>query len=93
MLKQFFFIVVVIMISSSSAFRINRKLNTFAKRSFTAMKNPQVYFDIDIGGTQSGRITFELFADVVCILFNASFILNVTNMMQQLIELTYTFQA
>jgi len=27
--------------------------------------NPQVYFDITIGGEAAGRITFELFADVV----------------------------
>jgi cyclophilin family peptidyl-prolyl cis-trans isomerase len=29
------------------------------------MTNPSVYFDITIGGTPAGRITFELFADVV----------------------------
>ena len=29
------------------------------------MANPQVYFDIAIGGMPAGRITFELFADVV----------------------------
>ena len=29
------------------------------------MANPQVYFDISIGGQPAGRITMELFADVV----------------------------
>jgi cyclophilin family peptidyl-prolyl cis-trans isomerase len=29
------------------------------------MSNPSVYFDITIGGAPAGRITFELFADVV----------------------------
>jgi len=29
------------------------------------MTNPQVFFDISIGGKDAGRITFELFADVV----------------------------
>ena len=29
------------------------------------MPNPTVYFDVQIAGGQSGRITFELFADVV----------------------------
>ena len=29
------------------------------------MVNPRVYFDITIGGVAAGRITFELFADVV----------------------------
>ena len=29
------------------------------------MANPQVYFDISIGGAPAGRVTFELFADVV----------------------------
>lgn len=29
------------------------------------MANPQVFFDIEIGGQPAGRITFELFADVV----------------------------
>ena len=29
------------------------------------MANPSVFFDVDIGGTKAGRITFELFADKV----------------------------
>ena len=29
------------------------------------MANPRVFFDINIGGKPAGRITFELFADVV----------------------------
>ena len=29
------------------------------------MTNPRVYFDITIGGKPTGRIVFELFADVV----------------------------
>lgn len=30
-----------------------------------AMKNPKVFFDIDVGGVDAGRIVFELRADVV----------------------------
>lgn len=30
-----------------------------------SMKNPQVFFDLDIGGKPEGRVTFELYADVV----------------------------
>jgi hypothetical protein len=30
-----------------------------------SMKNPSVFFDIEIGGKPEGRITFELYADVV----------------------------
>ena len=29
------------------------------------MKNPSVFFDIEIAGKAEGRITFELYADVV----------------------------
>ena len=29
-----------------------------------SMANPKVYFDLDIGGKDAGRVTFELFADV-----------------------------
>ncbi|RYG68718.1 peptidylprolyl isomerase [archaeon] len=29
------------------------------------MANPQVFFDIEIGGKKEGRVTFELYADVV----------------------------
>ena len=28
-------------------------------------KNPTVFFDLDIGGKPQGRVTFELYADVV----------------------------
>jgi cyclophilin family peptidyl-prolyl cis-trans isomerase len=30
-----------------------------------AMKNPNVFFDIEIGGKKEGRVKFELYADVV----------------------------
>ena len=30
-----------------------------------AMKNPTVFFDIEVGGKAEGRVTFELYADVV----------------------------
>jgi cyclophilin family peptidyl-prolyl cis-trans isomerase len=29
------------------------------------MANPKVYFDMEVGGQDVGRITFELFEDVV----------------------------
>merc|ERR1712151_271395 len=31
----------------------------------TAMANPSVFFDMNIGGENAGRVVFELFADVV----------------------------
>ena len=34
-------------------------------RLMATMKNPSVYFDLEIGGKPEGRVTFELFADVV----------------------------
>jgi Cyclophilin type peptidyl-prolyl cis-trans isomerase/CLD len=34
-------------------------------RTSLAMKNPSVFFDIEIAGKAQGRITFELYADVV----------------------------
>lgn len=44
-------------------------LRTRGVRSFTktamSMKNPTVFFDISIGDKEAGRVTFELFADVV----------------------------
>eukprot|EP00981_Chlorochromonas_danica_P009680 scaffold2798_cov160-Ochromonas_danica.AAC.49 len=36
----------------------------FATRSMS-MANPQVFFDIEIDGKKEGRVTFELYADVV----------------------------
>ena len=36
----------------------------FASRAMS-MKNPEVFFDIDISGKPAGRVTFELYADVV----------------------------
>jgi len=43
-----------------------RLLSTLAfLATSVAAANPQVYFDITIGGEKTGRITFELFQDVV----------------------------
>ena len=36
----------------------------FSKSSIS-MANPIVYFDIDIANADAGRVTFELYADVV----------------------------
>lgn len=37
----------------------------FSRSSVTMMANPKVYFDMEVGGEDVGRIEFELFADVV----------------------------
>lgn len=37
----------------------------YLSRTFATMKNPNVFFDIAIGGKSEGRITFELYCDVV----------------------------
>jgi hypothetical protein len=34
-------------------------------RSAGAFANPKVYFDVDVGGQDAGRITFELYSDTV----------------------------
>ena len=36
-----------------------------ATNAVSATANPRVFFDVTIGGKPAGRITFELFADVV----------------------------
>lgn len=36
-----------------------------AVRFMSGGANPKVFFDVDIGGKPAGRITFELFKDVV----------------------------
>eukprot|EP01031_Cornospumella_fuschlensis_P035320 gene35320-42798_t len=52
-------------VSSSLAFRMAGKapISTFMRRM--SMANPQVFFDIEIAGKNEGRVTFELFADIV----------------------------
>lgn len=40
-------------------------VNTAASAYRSQSQNPRVFFDISIGGKESGRITFELFTDVV----------------------------
>lgn len=37
---------------------------SFSRAAVTMMANPKVFFDMDIGGEEAGRITFELRADV-----------------------------
>jgi len=32
-------------------------------KSAMSMKNPKVFFDLEIGDAKAGRVTFELFAD------------------------------
>eukprot|EP00980_Cylindrotheca_fusiformis_P028265 scaffold22589_cov138-Cylindrotheca_fusiformis.AAC.28 len=38
---------------------------SFSRSTAALMANPQVYFDMEVGGEDVGRITFELNADVV----------------------------
>jgi hypothetical protein len=37
----------------------------FSRATSALMANPKVYFDMEVGGEDVGRITFELNADVV----------------------------
>ncbi len=60
----------LIMFVSSKAFRplMTSRVTQVAQKTFLrnlSMKNPQVFFDVQINGKDEGRITFELYADVV----------------------------
>ena len=48
---------------ANMAFRHVSK-RAFSRSTATMMANPQVYFDMEVGGEDVGRITFELRADV-----------------------------
>jgi len=54
------------MLNVCSAFRpgIRRLAAVRTSSSSLQMANPTVYFDLDVGGKDAGRVTFELFADV-----------------------------
>ena len=63
---QLLALVVLAMLAGASAvaFRGLPRVNARAfSKSTLAMKNPSVFFDVDIGGAKAGRIEFELFAD------------------------------
>ena len=51
----------------SSSLAAKNSVKNLAARSMSsaATKNPNVFFDVEINGKKEGRITFELFADVV----------------------------
>ena len=38
---------------------------SFSRTSIRMAENPKVYFDMEVGGQDVGRVTFELRADVV----------------------------
>ena len=59
-------IVGMLLVSSSMGFKgLGRTgMRAFSKSSLE-MKNPSVFFDMEIGGEPAGRVTFELFADAV----------------------------
>lgn len=48
---------------TSVAFR-HASQRSFSRATAALMANPQVYFDMEVGGEDVGRITFELRADV-----------------------------
>ena len=50
---------------ASALHRIDGSVTANRLMSTTPGKNPKVFFDCDVGGKPAGRITFELFADVV----------------------------
>lgn len=65
-IKAFFFLIIMFA-RSTLAFRptfAGAATSRLATRAMSS-KNPQVFFDLDIGGKPAGRVTFELYADVV----------------------------
>jgi hypothetical protein len=59
-------VIIAMLFSSAVAFRSafpGKGLRSVSRAM--SMKNPQVFFDLDIGGKPAGRVTFELYADVV----------------------------
>ncbi|KAL7503573.1 hypothetical protein ACHAXN_001351 [Cyclotella atomus] len=56
------------LIAPATAFTASRSAGRYATRAFSGssslMANPKVYFDMEVGGEDVGRITFELRADV-----------------------------
>ena len=60
--------VLIAMIASTHAFRplaaVRRHLQS-TRSAMLSMKNPLVFFDLDVAGKPLGRVTFELYADVV----------------------------
>lgn len=64
------FVLFAMILPATFAFRsaVHRLSSLNAKaysRSALSMKNPSVFFDLEIDGNKAGRVTFELFADVV----------------------------
>lgn len=65
------YLIIFAMLSSVAAFRsFPNKVRAFAgvrqfSKSSLSMKNPSVFFDVSIGDKPAGKITFELFSDVV----------------------------
>merc|ERR1719408_591315 len=57
-------LILFVLISYASAFAPRMGLGLKSRKLDLSMKNPTVFFDVDIGGSSAGRITFELFADV-----------------------------
>ena len=49
---------------SASAFVRPSTARAFSRTSAVMSANPKVYFDMEVGGEDAGRITFELRADV-----------------------------
>jgi hypothetical protein len=49
---------------TNTAFR-HASQRSFSRSAAALMANPQVYFDMEVGGEDVGRITMELHADVV----------------------------
>eukprot|EP00546_Thalassionema_frauenfeldii_P007416 CAMPEP_0178912568 /NCGR_PEP_ID=MMETSP0786-20121207/10345_1 /TAXON_ID=186022 /ORGANISM="Thalassionema frauenfeldii, Strain CCMP 1798" /LENGTH=199 /DNA_ID=CAMNT_0020585185 /DNA_START=44 /DNA_END=643 /DNA_ORIENTATION=- len=49
--------------SSKAGFHVARR--AYSRSASMLMANPKVFFDMEVGGSEVGRITFELNADVV----------------------------
>ena len=52
------------LLSSASAFAPKAGTRAFSRATSVLMANPKVFFDMEVGGEDVGRITFELREDV-----------------------------
>ena len=65
MFKYSLLLFLIMFARSTLAFRPVFGASTRSATRMMSSTNPQVFFDLDIGGKPQGRVTFELYADVV----------------------------
>lgn len=52
-------------VARSAAFTPRVSARAFSRTSIRMAENPKVFFDMEVGGADVGRVTFELRSDVV----------------------------